>query len=137
MGPLEADAVFISLCPDPEAWVLEGMVSRWLALDSDWVSVPGLLQIVETLSLLSMLSASSSVKIETTLPPLELSWGSNEIIGAQEVLAIIMTIINAYYFLVFPPNLMFFLIHHFIKDYFIRVLAKANLNQMLAFWVFL
>ena len=137
MGSMEADAVFICFCPDPEAWVLGGMVSRWLALDSDWVSVPGLLQIVEILSLLSMLSASSSVKIETTLPPLELSWGSNEIIGAQQVLAIIMTIINTYYFLVFPPNLMFFLIHHFIKECFIRVLAKPNLNQMLAFWVFL
>ena len=107
MGSLEADAVFICFCPDPEAWVLGGMVSRWLALDSDWVSVPGLLQIVETLSLLSMLSASSSVKIETTLPPLELSWGSNEIIGAQQVLAIIMTIINTYYFLVFLPILCF------------------------------
>lgn len=136
MGSMEADAVFICFCPDPEAWVLGGMVSRWLALDSDWVSVPGLLQIVETLSLLSMLSASSSVKIETTLPPLELSWGSNKIIGAQ-VLAIIMTMINTYSFLVFPPNLMFFLTHHFIKEYFIRVLAKPNLNQMLAFWVFL
>ena len=90
MGSLKADAVFICFCPDPEAWVLGGMVSRWLGLDSDWVSVPGLLQVVETLSLLSTLSASSFVKIETALPLLELSWGSNEIISTQ-VLAIIMT----------------------------------------------
>lgn len=28
MGSLEADVAFICFCPDPEAWVLEGMVSK-------------------------------------------------------------------------------------------------------------
>ena len=105
-------------------------VIRAPALDSDWVSAPGLLQIVGTLSLLSILCAPSSVKIEIILPPLELLRGTNEIITAQQMITII--IINTYYSLV-SPNLRFFFIHHFIEDYFIRVLAKANLKQMLAF----
>lgn len=45
---------------------------------------------------------------------------------------IAIIIINTYYSLV-SLNLSFFFIHHFIKDYFIKVLAKANLKQMLAF----